>query len=350
MSEQQSPIEEGTFNTIPFSPLDDNVVQRDYTKPNVTLNDFSPIEEPTFAVPSFEELDNNFRTQLGEEDPSGSADPRQVWGREDQASSANPYTENLDKKEQKQASMAMVDAILDGYGQLKQFSNRLLMISPNKVKKLINEGEIDPNTMIPMPGGKMMPLMDYVEMYNSEVSETIGMSDEFREKVTPLLLRVLMKRNIGMTDEQLLAYYAVSDILTTSIQIYGIRSQNNAILDQLKEMKQAGSYAQPQSSHTTNEVRQEPKQQEPVREEPVYEAPPQSTREYSEPEEKKPSKGNDYTQYEVLDDLQPEPARVKKTRKSRVVKTTPMPEFGDAELLSHMENIASGGNPKRRKK
>ena len=97
MSEQPNNPSETGF-TANFSPLDDNVTQREYTKPNVKIDSFTPIEEPTFAIPSFEELDNNFRQQLGEDDPSGSVDDRKVWGRSEEVGSANPYVENLDKK------------------------------------------------------------------------------------------------------------------------------------------------------------------------------------------------------------------------------------------------------------
>lgn len=348
MSEQPNNPSETGF-TANFSPLDDNVTQREYTKPNVKIDSFTPIEEPTFAIPSFEELDNNFRQQLGEDDPSGSVDDRKVWGRSEEVGSANPYVENLDKKEQKQASMAMVEAILDGYSQLKKLSNRLLMISPTKVQKLINEGEIDANTMIPMGRGQMIPLMDYIQTYNTEVSDTISMSDEFREKVSPVLLRVLQKRNIGMSDENLLAYYAVTDILDTGIKIYGVSQQNKQILEQLKELKQSGVYSQQAPQSEPPKQKEAPKREERVFEEEEYEPQAKPQREYVEPEEIKVNKREDYTQVEVLDDLQPE-IKPKRAKKSRVVKSTAMPEFGDSDLIAHMESIAQNGNPRRRKK
>lgn len=349
MSNEQVNNPSETGFTANFSPLDDNVTQREYTKPNVKIDSFTPIEEPTFAIPSFEELDNNFRQQLGEDDPSGSVDDRKVWGRSEEMGSANPYVENLDKKEQKQASMAMVEAILDGYSQLKKLSNRLLMISPTKVQKLINEGEIDANTMIPMGRGQMIPLMDYIQTYNTEVSDTISMSDEFREKVSPVLLRVLQKRNIGMSDENLLAYYAVTDMLDTGIKIYGVNQQNKQILEQLKELKQSGVYSQQAPQSEPPKQKEAPKREERVFEEEEYEQPSKPQREYVEPEEIKVNKRDDYTQVEVLDDLQPE-IKPKRAKKSRVVKSTAMPEFGDSDLIAHMESIAQNGNPRRRKK
>jgi hypothetical protein len=40
--------------------------------------------------------------------------------------------------------------------------------------------------------------------------------------------------------------------------------------------------------------------------------------------------------------------KTSRTKKSRVVETKAMPEFGDAELLAHMENVAKSSS--RRKK
>lgn len=333
-----------------FNPLEENVVQRDYTRPNVQVTDTSPIEEPVFQPPSLEELDNSFRQQLGEDDPSGSADPRTVWGSETETSSANPYMENLDKKEQKQASQAMVDAILDGYGSLKKWSNNLIKLDPKKIQKGIANGEINPNLAIPVGNGRSVPLMQYVEMYNTEVADTISMSDEFREKVSPVLLRVLMKRNIGMTDEQLLGYYVVSDLAVTGMQVFALRNQNNALINQIKEAS-IGVPPTPPPNYAAN---QQPEPQPPTpesRQEPVSEQ-----KEYFEPEEvvstarRTKAKPAEFTQVEVLDDLQPEPVKTTRAKKSKFVKQTAVPQFGDAEILQHMEEVAKGGSPKRRRK
>jgi hypothetical protein len=334
-----------------FNPLEENVVQRDYTRPNVQPVDVSPIEEPVFQPPSLEELDNSFRQQLGEDDPSGSADPRKVWGADTEPSSANPYMENLDKKEQKQASQAMVDAILDGYGSLKKWSNNLIKLDPKKIQKGIAEGEINPNMQIPIGGGRTVPLMKYVEIYNGEIADTISMSDEFKEKVSPVLLRVLMKRNIGMTDEQLLGYYVVSDLAVTGMQIFALRNQNNALINQIKESSMGVPSTPPPSNYASN-PQPEPEPAPQPRQQPVQE-PVQEQKEYFEPEEAAPrrnTKQSEFTQVEVLDDLQPEVTKTPKPRKSRIVKQSAMPQFGDVEILQHMEEVAKGGSPKRRRK
>ena len=339
--ENQENINEQGF-TSAFSPLEENVTQRDYTKPKVQIEDIAAIEEPIIATPSFEELDNNFRSQLGEEDPSGSADPRTVWGAGGETGSANPYVENLDKKEQRMASKAMVEAILDGYSGLKKWSNNLIKLDPKKIKKAINEGEIDGNIMIPVGAGQQVPLMEYVEMYNAETAELITTSDEFKEKVSPVLLRVLMKRGIGMTDEQLLAYYFGMDIITTGAQIFALRNQNNALIAQLKEMSEGKTAPATAPRAQTREAEPDPEPQP----QPTQRTPPPSSEptEFFEPEEVKAEpvvrREEQYTQYEVIDDLQPE-IKTTRAKKSRIVKTSVTPNFGaDTDILNHMEQLA----------
>lgn len=49
-----------------FSPLtQDNVIQRDYTKPKVDYSQVNanPIEEPVFVAPSFEDMDANWNSK-----------------------------------------------------------------------------------------------------------------------------------------------------------------------------------------------------------------------------------------------------------------------------------------------
>jgi hypothetical protein len=359
MDNDNTNTNEQGFNTA-YSPLDENVVKRDYTAPKVQIEDISPIDEPIIAIPSFDELDNNFKNQLGDDDPSGSADPRKVWGSETETSTANPYTENLDKKEQKMAAKAMVDAVLDGYGSLKKWSNNLIKIDPKKVKKAINDGLIDGNIAIPVGSGEHVPLMQYVEMYNTETADVIGMSDEFREKVSPVLLRVFMKRGIGMTDEQLLAYYFGMDILTTGAQIFALRKQNNEILAQLKEMTENTAGMRSATSAQAAEATANVRPNDPIAPTPEPTPttppppPPSNEREYIEPEEvvQPNTRREEFTNFEVIDDLQPE-AKPRRTaaKKSRIVKSNAIPQFGtDNDILNHMEQLAKSESKKAGRK
>jgi hypothetical protein len=297
-----------------FSPLtQDNVIQRDYTKPKVDYSQVNanPIEEPVFVAPSFEDMDANWNSKNVED--------AQIV---DEKSSANPYTENLDKKDQRKASAALVEALLDGYTQLNKFGNKLVQFNPEKIQAMMRSGEIDPDLTIPI-NGRNIGVLDYVNAYNEETSSVISVDDDFKDKVRPLLIEEFMERNIGMTRLQLIGYYFGTDLLTKGTLVYSLRKQNQAVLDSLVEISQNNRPAPtPQASRV--------QQSEPIRaEEP--QAKPQ--REFVEPEE----------EYTVVEDF--EPVTVLNTANDDVNRSRrPQagPKFGDSAILEQMEKIANG--------
>jgi hypothetical protein len=316
---------------IDFNPLQENVIQREYTKPNVQVIDASPIEEPVFISPSFEELQSGLENNINPEQPS-QGDGRTVWGQDGEPSSANPYTENLDKKDQKAASAALVEAVLDGYTQLNGFANKLIQFNPKKVENLMQTGEIDPNISLPI-GGQNVSILDYIQEYNSQTDGVISVSDEFKDKVRPVMLRVFMKRNIGMTDEQLLAYYFGVDIISKGATVFALRKQNAELLSSLKDM----TSQQVSTPPPTQAPRQEPREQPAPKQETRYEEPTDTGRQFVEPEEVQYSEP---VQEAIVVD---EP--IVRSRKK-----TNMPQFGDASILQQMEDIANDKPRRGRKK
>jgi len=310
------PNEESNIQDVlgDFSPLQENVKQREYTKPNVQGEiDATPIDEPTFTPPSFDDLEAQF-SGGGQEAPT-------------EPDSANPYVNELDSKDQKTASKALVEAVLDGYTQLNKFGSRAVQIKTEIVQQLMREGEIDYNLTIPV-NGRNVPVIEYIQAYNVELNDVFSVDDEFKDKVRPVMLRVFMKRNIGMTDEQLLAYYFGVDIVTKVSVAFSLRKQNAMLIDSMREISQnMRPEPEPQPTRT--------KQSEPVKEEPKVE------REYVEPEEEVEVIEEIQDVVEIKDDSSED---VKKGRK-------PMkqPEFGDSSLLSHMENVANEGTTGKRR-
>jgi len=342
MAENNPPVGFGaqSDSSDNFSPLMESVNQKSYTRPNVGVADATPIEEPVINPPTFEQLESGFQASMNENEVP--VDDRKVWGQTEEPSSANPYVENLDKKDQRTASAAMVEAVLDGYSQLNSFANKLVQFNIKKVEKSIRDGDIDPNLLIPVSGTPMTPI-EYMQEYNAQTREVITVSDEFKDKVRPVMLRVFMKRNIGMTDEQLLGYYFGVDLLTKGAMVFGLRSQNKELLDSLKEMS-AGFTQPPQAvptqfenqttSNTTQErVYEEPKPTQQPDTEAKRETP---KREFVEPEEVKNQE--EFQDAQVVDPILNEEPIVRSRASSK------MPKFGNESILNQMEQIASKEN------
>jgi hypothetical protein len=303
-----------------FSPLtQDNVIQRDYTKPNVDFSQVNanPIEEPVFVAPSFEEMDADWNSRKVED--------AQIV---DEKSSANPYTENLDKKDQRKASAALVEALLDGYSQLNKFGNKLVQFNPEKIQGMMRSGEIDPDLTIPI-NGRNIGILDYVNAYNEETSTVISVDDDFKDKVRPLLIEEFMERNIGMTRLQLIGYYFGTDLLTKGTLIYSLRKQNQSVLDSLVEIS---NNTRPAPTPQASRVQQS---ETIVEEEPVRK--PQ--REFVEPEE----------EYAVVEDFEPVVVKTVNDDLKRSRKPQTGPQFGDSEILAQMEQIANGEPSSKRR-
>jgi len=317
-----------------FSPLMENVVQRDYTKPSVDVpNDFTPIDEPMFTQPSFDEINETYQNSLngGESatNESGGQGGSDFGGGD--FGSANPSMEQLDSKDQRVAAKAMVEAVLDGYTQLNRFGNKLVQFSPDKVDEMMRNGEIDPNISLPIDG-QNVGIGEYINEYNKQVGDVISVSEEFKNKVRPVMTRVFMKRGIGMTDEQLLMYYFGIDIITKGAMIVGLRKQNANLIENLKQITSEGATAPKPEPKKKKEKPVEKQYVEPTDE--GYD----TGREYVEPEEVKQKPVEDFVDAEVIVERPVKP------------KTSSMPEFGDSDILSHMEEVAQGGDPSRKRR
>jgi hypothetical protein len=210
------PIMDNNEDIDGYSPLDAPVKQRAYTRPNIDEAEImGDLEVPTFERPSFSEFDE-------EED---APEPERPF---------NPSFSELDNKEKAMGAEMMADMTLDIYEKACGWIGKIPQISESKIDKLIAEGDIDADITLPTQAGEM-PVRDFAKEYNNSIKDAFEVDDEFKEKVRPPLVRVFKKRGIGMTDEQMLGYYFLTDLGAKGAQAFMLRKQANSILDALKE-------------------------------------------------------------------------------------------------------------------
>ena len=200
-----------------FSPLDAPVKQRSYTQHKFD-NGGQPVEdlaEPNFEAPTFTDFDNVEEQK----------EPERVFN--------ESYSE-LDGKEKTMGAEMMAEMTLDLYSTGCSFLGKVPQISESKLDQLIAEGEINPDITLQTESGNL-PIKEFAAEYNESIKEAFIVTDEFKEKVKPPLIRVFKKRGIGMTDEQLLMYYFGQDIAVKGIQAFTLKKTANNILESLKE-------------------------------------------------------------------------------------------------------------------
>ena len=290
-----------------FSPLDEPVKERAYTKGNVDAQGLeAELEEPSFDAPNFEDFDQE------EKEPS----------------TFNPAMENLDKKEQMYATEQMVDTVLDVYGKAHILANRVTKIKEEKVAQAMENGEIDPSLQVPIDDmGNSLGLMEYVQEYNGQLSDAIKLEDDFVEKVRPPMIRVFQKKGLAMTDEQFLAVAFGTDILTKGAMIYQLVKQNDKLFTMWKEQSNFVPKSKPTPQATSSTPPPPPTNTPPSQPSPQPPPPPQPT--FREPEE--------FTAESMVGDMMGmnENSSFRETQQS-----DGMPQFGDPSILAKLDAIS----------
>jgi len=222
-------IEPEERKAVDFNPLDEQVNEKAYTTPNtntqgIDLN--APIPEPRFTPPPMDKRTIN-----------------QEQGKQPKPEPMNPEMKNLGKKDTEMAAGHMAKLIIQGYEWMHQLANKGLQVSEKKLNKLQAEGEINLNAMIDYDYGKKIRAGDFFIEYNQQVSNVLTVSQEFKDEATPLLEKVLAKRGIGMTDEQMLMFMFGKDIAAKSMIFFQQKAQMNMMIASIKEAT-TSQYAQ----------------------------------------------------------------------------------------------------------
>jgi hypothetical protein len=220
-----------------FNPLDASVNEKSYTRPNVTLDASeinTPIPEPIFTPPPIEK-----KEEKREKKP------------------IEPFNENLNdlpNKEKAVASEQMATMIIQGYELLCTLAEKTLMFNEKKIRKLEMEGAIDTNLPIPIGVNQQITFREFIDEYNTNAEGTLAVTDDFKNEVRPVLIRILQKKGIGLTDEQYLLMLLTKDIITKGAQFFSLRTSMNQMIEMLKthteEYRSArlNNYAPPSAS------------------------------------------------------------------------------------------------------
>lgn len=238
-----------------FNPLDEPVIEKPYTKPNVRVSakDLqTEIPEPSFIPPPLGE------PMIEDEKVKKVDEP------------FNKELKDLPKKDKHDAAEKVAKMIMQGYKFVNKLADDSLQISEKKLMKMQREGEIDLSVQIPLSPTEVITAGEFVQEYNSQTKDTISVSKEFEDEAMPLLTEVLAKRGVGMTTEQYLGYIVIKDIAGKGFLMSQSLAAKREILNSLKDAMAMSSPAAnaappppPPSSTYTQEPPQQPSYQQP---------------------------------------------------------------------------------------
>lgn len=315
-----------------YSPFDEPIKQRNYTKPNINPDELQQeLEVPEFTSPDLSEFElEEDPTQEESSEaipPSSDAPPK---GSQERPPFNESYNE-LSNAEKNKGAEVMFEAIMDGYSKLKYGMGYLVRINENKLEQEFADGTINPNLRIPVDEhGTTLGVKEFATEFNDSTKEAFETSDEFKEKIKPPLTRVLKKRGIGMTDEQICGYYILTDLGTAGFQAVALSKTAKMMLHQLRE----------QTDYMKGQNQQPP----PTRTQPQQQSAPEKP--YTEPEEEEKV-------FEVKAQPKTNPQNPSGDSNFATEMETPenMPNFGDPKILAELDAIEkqSTHRPKTKK-
>lgn len=213
---QQSSVDPTSFDPL----LGANPKQRDYTSGlpdnNVGGGSMGNIPEPNFQG----QASGGF----------GQVPPNQ----QDQRF-AN--TQDMPQGEKNKSSEELAKMLVDAYSSnVPKLFSYMAKIKDKKLQTMARNGEIELNLTL-RPNN--ITIGEYIEQSNSELDKAFEVTPEWKAEITPVLHRVLLKRNFGVTDEQILAYYIGSHLIQCGVVAAQVMANNNKFLAEMAAMTQA---------------------------------------------------------------------------------------------------------------
>ena len=211
-----------------YNPFSESVVERDYSTPQLASGVVDDISEPQFIPPSYEDIVNeNNNEGLETEEMEDTGNP---------FDNPNPALNDLDNKDKKIACQSLVDTFLDGYEQLHKYAQYVVKVDEDELLARHQAGKIDLNETIPVDEkGNEMSVSEFVGQYNEQSVEALQYDKEFGFKVRPAMVRVLMKKGWGMSDEQFLMYHFGKDIAIKVGIMFQLKKTINTTLETLEK-------------------------------------------------------------------------------------------------------------------
>jgi hypothetical protein len=236
--EENNPMTQPTPEIENYNPFSENVVERDYSKPNIAEGVINDLEEPVFHQASFDEIrresmaENNQMSQEADVDMNKLNYQRVVQG--DPLTNVNPSYNALEDKEKEAASEALVDTVLDLYEQSHKWGAHFVKYDEGKLQEKIMSDEIDIRRAIPINAqGDSVSIVDFVQTYNAQVDDAFAPDPSFRKKVRKPMINIFKKRGWGLTDEQQVLFAFGQDITAKVIIGYNMNKQMKGMIDML---------------------------------------------------------------------------------------------------------------------
>lgn len=219
---------------IDVNPLDEAVNEKRYTQPNINTTGIDlnkPIDEPSFTPPPFKKAapTGNFSGGGSSNGNTSSSSQKSSSG----LGSGND--ENLSKKDLKVGAESAADMTIAGYEWLHVLGNKFLQISPKRLQRMEEAGEINLQAMIDYDVNHRITAGEFIQQFNQQVSNVLTVSDEFKEEIKPLLVELFMKKGVKISLETRIMIVVGKDLAAKLFIIAQQKQQTKVILQAVRE-------------------------------------------------------------------------------------------------------------------
>jgi hypothetical protein len=271
--------------TDDYNPLEDAVIERDYTTTGV------PNAEDTQAT-GFEETipEPNYMNGGGGDIPHNTGEGGDTQGQNNtgggqegfdwgdggdtsQDSHKSDNLKDLSPNQKRKAAQQTADAIINTYANVVPpvFKN-ISSFNVPKLEMMELKDELSLNIVIQEDGTRVK---DYVHGFNSQIEHLFDVTPEMKEDIKEPLVDVLLEKEMALTPTQRLMLAVGTQLVTFGVQAVKLRQQQTAALEQFRqfhmELKTQGrtrrTTNQPPPPSSTNPNPQQ--EQEPVVAEPT---------------------------------------------------------------------------------
>lgn len=170
-----------------------------------------------------------FTGQVEEEKPEGPPNPADH-------KFANPGVKDAPPHVKEEGADFVADKLLIGYGKLKKtIAGMVVLVSEKKLDKWEEQGLVNRNILLPLRGGGAISAGVLIEQHNDSAEAIIdenALSKKFYDTAKPMITEELSKRNIALSNIQMLG-------VVTAMDLFEFGEKIKPLFEQRQEMIQA---------------------------------------------------------------------------------------------------------------
>lgn len=129
----------------------------------------------------------------------------------------------------------LVKLLMKGYEKLHGLGRWAGKQDPAELTDLHLAGKINLHQELPL-GRKTITVQQFFAEYNEGIDENIVVTDEFKESITPPLVRIAIKRGWTLGDELYVAMLVSEDLATKASMLIGLKKSASLVLEACHEL------------------------------------------------------------------------------------------------------------------